>query len=110
MWHFGTWFIRHGGVGLTVGLDDLRGSAWRREGLGTPYCSLLILKRKLIKNMEKDFLPGPVVTGQEIGYKEEILYDEGGETLEQVAQGSCGCLILGSVQGQVGWGLEQLDL
>jgi len=25
MWHFGTWFIRHGGVGFTVGLDDLRG-------------------------------------------------------------------------------------
>ena len=22
---FGTWFSRHGGVGLTVGLDDLRG-------------------------------------------------------------------------------------
>ena len=25
MWHFGIWFSRHGGVGLTVGLDDLRG-------------------------------------------------------------------------------------
>jgi len=25
MWHFGTWFSRHGGVGWTVGLDDLRG-------------------------------------------------------------------------------------
>jgi len=25
MWHFGTWFSRHGGVGLTFGLDDLRG-------------------------------------------------------------------------------------
>jgi len=25
MWHFRTWFSRHGGVGLTVGLDDLRG-------------------------------------------------------------------------------------
>jgi len=25
MWHFGTWFRRHGGVGLAVGLDDLRG-------------------------------------------------------------------------------------
>jgi len=21
MWHFGIWFSRHGGVGLTVGLD-----------------------------------------------------------------------------------------
>jgi len=25
MWHFGTWFSSHGGVGLTVGLEDLRG-------------------------------------------------------------------------------------
>jgi len=24
-WHFGTWFSRHGGVGLTVGLGDLTG-------------------------------------------------------------------------------------
>jgi len=25
MWHLGTWFSRHGGVGLTFGPDDLRG-------------------------------------------------------------------------------------
>ena len=25
MWHLGTWFSRRGGVGLRVGLDDLRG-------------------------------------------------------------------------------------
>jgi len=25
MWHFGTWFSRHGGDWFTVGLDDLRG-------------------------------------------------------------------------------------
>ena len=25
MWHFRTWFSRQGGVGVTVGLDDLRG-------------------------------------------------------------------------------------
>jgi len=25
MWHFGIWLSRHGGVGLMVGLDDLRG-------------------------------------------------------------------------------------
>jgi len=25
MWHFGMWFSRCGGVGLIVGLDDLRG-------------------------------------------------------------------------------------
>ncbi|KAK4824765.1 hypothetical protein QYF61_018499 [Mycteria americana] len=33
-----------------------------------------------------------------------------GETLEQVAQRSCGCPIIGSVQDQVGWGFEQSDL
>jgi len=25
MWHLGTWFSRHGGVGVTVGLGDLGG-------------------------------------------------------------------------------------
>uniref|UniRef100_A0A8C3PK68 Uncharacterized protein n=1 Tax=Calidris pygmaea TaxID=425635 RepID=A0A8C3PK68_9CHAR len=34
----------------------------------------------------------------------------GGETLEQVAQGSCGCPFPGGVQGQVGWGFEQPGL
>ena len=42
--------------------------------------------------------------------KEEILHHEGGEALEQAAQKSCGCLIPGSVQGQVGWGFEQRGL
>jgi len=40
----------------------------------------------------------------------EILYYEGGESLEQVAQRSCDCPLPGSVQGQVGWGLEQPGL
>jgi len=35
-------------------------------------------------------------------YKEEILYYEGGETLVQVTQRSCGCPLPGSVQGHVG--------
>ena len=35
---------------------------------------------------------------------------EGGETLEQVAQCGCGCPIPGSIQGQAGWGCEQLGL
>ena len=43
-------------------------------------------------------------------YKEEILYCEGGEALEQVAQRSCGCPVPGSVQGQVGRGFEQPGL
>lgn len=25
MWHLGTWFSRHGGYGLTAGLNDLSG-------------------------------------------------------------------------------------
>ena len=33
---------------------------------------------------------------------------EGGGTLEQVAQGGCGCPIPGSIQGQAGCGSGQL--
>jgi len=32
-----------------------------------------------------------------------IFYSEGGETLEQLAQRSCGCSIPGGIQGLVGW-------
>ena len=39
-----------------------------------------------------------------------ILHHEGGETLEQVAQRSCGCPLPGSVQGQAGWSSEQPGL
>jgi len=42
--------------------------------------------------------------------KEDILYSEGCEALEQVAQRSCGYPLPGSVQGQVGWGFEQPGL
>ena len=46
-----------------------------------------------------------------MGYWEEILPCEGGEALAQGAQRSCGCpWIPGSVQGQVGQGLEQPGL
>jgi len=41
---------------------------------------------------------------------EEILYYESGEALEQDAQGSCGCRIPGSVQGQPGWGFDPLSM
>jgi len=34
----------------------------------------------------------------------------GGDALEQVAQGSCGCPLSGSVQGEVGWSSEQPGL
>jgi len=40
----------------------------------------------------------------------EVLYNEGGETLEQVAQRNDGSPIPGDIQGQAGWGSEQPDL
>uniref|UniRef100_A0A8C4UPB4 Anion exchange protein n=1 Tax=Falco tinnunculus TaxID=100819 RepID=A0A8C4UPB4_FALTI len=40
----------------------------------------------------------------------EMFSDGGAETLKQVAQSSCGCPIIGRVQGQVGRGSEQPDL
>lgn len=43
-------------------------------------------------------------------YKKEILYFEGGKTVEQVAQRGCGCPLPGSIQSQIGWGFEQLGL
>jgi len=39
-----------------------------------------------------------------------MFYDEGGETLEWVAQRADRCPIPGNPQGQVGWGSEQPDL
>ncbi|GAB0203618.1 mitochondrial enolase superfamily member 1 [Grus japonensis] len=42
--------------------------------------------------------------------EEEILYCEGGEALEQVAQRGCGSPLPGSVQGQVGGGFGQRGL
>jgi len=44
------------------------------------------------------------------GYKEEIFYHEGGETLAQVAQRGGGCPMPGNIQGQVRWGSEKPDL
>ena len=43
-------------------------------------------------------------------YQEEILYCEGGETLEQVVQRGCECPFPGSIQGQAEWGCEQPGL
>ena len=45
-----------------------------------------------------------------MGYKEEIFYLEGGETLQQVAQRGGRCSIPGNIQGHVGWGSEQPDV
>ena len=41
--------------------------------------------------------------------RKKFFYDKGGEALEQVAQRSCECPIIASVQGQVGWDFEQPD-
>jgi len=40
-------------------------------------------------------------------YKEVTVYDEGGGTLEQVAQRGGRCPVPGNTQGQVGRGSEQ---
>jgi len=45
-----------------------------------------------------------------IRYKEEILYYDGGEALEQVAHRSCGCPLPRCIQGEFGWGFEQSGL
>ena len=42
--------------------------------------------------------------------KEEIFYNEGSETLKQVAQRGIGAPIPRIIQGQVGWGSEQPGL
>jgi len=41
--------------------------------------------------------------------KEEIFYNEGGETLEQIAQRGGRCPIPGNIQGLVGQGSEYTD-
>lgn len=46
----------------------------------------------------------------QIESKEEIFYDEDGETTGQVSHTSSGCPDIWSVQGQVGQGFEQPDL
>ena len=45
-------------------------------------------------------------------YKTEdlLFHSEGGDTLEQVAQGGCGCPIPGGIQGQAGCGSRQPGL
>jgi len=42
--------------------------------------------------------------------QKEIIYCEGSETLEQLAQRGCGCPLPGGIQGQAGWGCEQRSL
>ena len=42
--------------------------------------------------------------------RKEFFHSEGGDTLEQVAQGGCRCPIPGSIQGQAGCGSGQPGL
>ena len=42
--------------------------------------------------------------------KEEVFHTEGGDALEQVAQGGCGCPIPWGIQGQAGCGSGQPGL
>ena len=44
------------------------------------------------------------------GYQEEVFHPEGGDALEEVAQGGCGCPIPGGIQGQAGCGSGQPGL
>ena len=41
---------------------------------------------------------------------EEAFYSEGGDTLEQVAPGGCGCPVPGGIQDQAGCGSGQPGL
>jgi len=41
---------------------------------------------------------------------EHVFHSESGDALEQVAQGGCGCLIHGGIQGQAGCGSGQPGL
>ena len=42
--------------------------------------------------------------------RRKFFHTEGGHTLEQVAQGGCGCPIPGGIQGQAGCGSQQPGL
>ena len=42
--------------------------------------------------------------------RKKLFFSEGGDALEQVAQGGCGCPIPGGIQGQAGCGSGQPGL
>jgi len=76
--------------------------------------------KRLMRKMERDFLPRPVVTGQDNSFtlkKGSFRVDITKKFLqlwwqdtERDCQRSCGCPIMGSVQGQVEQGFGQCSL
>jgi len=57
--------------------------------------------------VEKDLR---LVMDKKLHMKKEVFCTEGGDALEQVAQGGCGCPIPGGIQGQDGCGSGQPGL
>ena len=52
-----------------------------------------------------------IKTGEvQVRYQEEVFHSEDGGTLEQVAQGGCGCPIPRGIEGQAGCGCGQPGL
>ncbi|PKU48080.1 hypothetical protein llap_1637 [Limosa lapponica baueri] len=88
---------------LIAAFEYLKG-AYRRDGEG------LFMKKWSNMMKSNGFKLKEGKFRLDIRYWEEILYCEGGEALEQVAQRSHGCPFPGCVQGQVGWGFEQPGL
>ena len=91
----------------------------QEKALGRPYSSLPVHEGAYKKAGEGIFTRACSGRTRVNGFKlkegtfrlkEEIFYCKGGNALEQVAQGSCGCPLPGSVQGQIAWGFEQLGL
>ena len=52
----------------------------------------------------------PSLKSQNLFRSANFSHTEGGDMLEQVAQGGCGCPIPGGIQGQAGCGSGQPDL
>ena len=60
--------------------------------------------------LDTDFLRDAKCITGDLGMLNIPFHSEGGDTLEQVAQGGCGCPIPGGIQGQAGCGSGQLSL
>ena len=60
-----------------------------------------------LEMMVAKFAPGG---SNKCSHRNITFHTEGGDTLEQVAQGGCGCPIPGGIQGQAGCGSGQPGL